>query len=356
MMPIEQIPDWEKRIARHDAFWSREVIDRPPVLLHTYRHDSGQAQLPRKSYPDVRDRWLDVEHLLRAARSTVAGFDYRGDALPVVWPNLGPDVFSAFLGCELRFGESTSWSVPLIEDWADVDRVRFSENNIYWKKINEMMDALIAEGQGCFYTGLTDLHPGGDAVAALRGPERLALDMVESPDEVRRLVSRINSIYADVLRLSFGKLASSDLPMTGIAPIVCGKRWGFVSNDFSCMISTDMFSEIFVPGIVEECRLLEASVYHLDGPGALRHLDTILDIEELDAVQWVYGPGDCCSNWIDVYRRCQSAGKGVLLCPRVDELETIIEHLRPEGTMMFIYEDLDQDETDAVIRRVSAWR
>ena len=33
LMPIERIPDWEQRIARHDACWHGEIIDRPVVMM-----------------------------------------------------------------------------------------------------------------------------------------------------------------------------------------------------------------------------------------------------------------------------------------------------------------------------------
>jgi hypothetical protein len=36
-------------------------------------------------------------------------------------------------------------------------------------------------------------------------------------------------------------------------------------------------------------RHVERTIYHLDGPGALRHLDRLLAIPELDCAQWIQG-------------------------------------------------------------------
>lgn len=33
MMPIDAISDWETRIARQDAFWQRQILDRPVVCI-----------------------------------------------------------------------------------------------------------------------------------------------------------------------------------------------------------------------------------------------------------------------------------------------------------------------------------
>ncbi len=43
-----------------------------------------------------------------------------------------------------------------------------------------------------------------------------------------------------------------------------------MSCDFSCMVSGEHFDAFAAHGIGMEVEFLEASMYHLDGPGALR--------------------------------------------------------------------------------------
>jgi len=68
---------------------------------------------------------------------------------------------------------------------------------------------------------------------------------------------------------------------------------------------------------------------------AIRHLDAILEIPELKAVQWTpgYGQpqgGDPC--WYDLYRRIKAAGKAVMPCwVRPDELKPLLDAVGPEG-------------------------
>ena len=50
------------------------------------------------------------------------------------------------------------------------------------------------------------------------------------------------------------------------------------------------------------------SIYHLDGPGEIPHLDMLLDIPRLNGIQWVAGAGkaaltDPC--WFDMYKKMQ---------------------------------------------------
>lgn len=60
-----------------------------------------------------------------------------------------------------------------------------------------------------------------------------------------------------------------------------------VENDLSLLISTDMYREFFLEELVNEINYLDYSMYHLDGEGALHHLDMILNIPKLNAVQWI---------------------------------------------------------------------
>ena len=108
MMPIEDIPDWEQRIARQDAFWARAILDRPVVCMQAPKTHPPCPELEPRAYASLRDRWMDTERVVDAAVAAAMKTDFLGDALPVAWPNLGPEVFSAFFGQELEFTEDTS--------------------------------------------------------------------------------------------------------------------------------------------------------------------------------------------------------------------------------------------------------
>mgnify|MGYP006967062828 CR=1 FL=1 len=53
---------------------------------------------------------------------------------------------------------------------------------------------------------------------------------------------------------------------------------------------------------------------HLDGPGAVRHVPTLLRLERLDCIQWIQGAGwPLPSQWLGLLRQIQAAGKAVQL-------------------------------------------
>ncbi|HOZ48479.1 MAG TPA: hypothetical protein PLO37_19860 [Candidatus Hydrogenedentes bacterium] len=355
LMPIEAVPDWPQRLARQDAFWHGAVIDRPVVVMTLPKPSASCTWPSPRDYATHRDRWMDTEGVVRHAVAFAQNTEFLGDALPMAWPNLGPEVFSAFFGMEMEYSAETSWGIPNLLDWADADALTLSKENGYWKKLLEMTDALLDAGRGLFYVGMTDYHPGGDALAAFRDPAQLNLDLLLYPDQVKRLLDRVTHLFFETFDFYYEKLVAANQPISSWPGIVSTRKWYVPSNDFSCMVSDAMFEEFFLPGIREECRHLEASIYHLDGTGALRFLDRLLEIPELNAIQWVYGAGrGRASDWLDVYKRCQAAGKGVQVGIGIDELDTMMEHLRPEGIWMSVgVENVAQ--ATYVLDRVSRW-
>lgn len=355
-MPIDNIPDYEMRIRRQDAFWHGEILDRPMLAIRAPQPAARQKPWPQKSFQTIRDRWMDAEYCADCALASVANTQYLGDALPHAEPNLGPEVFSAFFGTELEYGPDTSWSIPNLLDWKDVDKLQFSEDNFYWKKIEAITDLLLEKGRGIFYTGITDLHPGADAMVAFRDPLRMNMDMLDHPAEIQSLLSRINGVYQRVLSHYFDKLQARGQAISCWAGVVSSKRWYIPSNDFSCMISKEMFDEVFLEGIRAECRFTEASLYHLDGPNALQHLNSLLGIAELNAIQWVPGAGHGRpSDWIPLYQRIQAAGKGLQIFAAADEIDTLASALKPNGVWLETCVQ-NQAEADALLARISRWR
>ncbi len=85
-------------------------------------------------------------------------------------------------------------------------------------------------------------------------------------------------------------------------------------NDYSCMISTPMFEEFCWEDNLECCAHVDHALYHLDGPGALRHLPLLLGLERLNCIQWIQGAGQPLpSGWVPLLQRIQQSGKSVQL-------------------------------------------
>jgi hypothetical protein len=76
---------------------------------------------------------------------------------------------------------------------------------------------------------------------------------------------------------------------------------------------------------------LHYGTYHLDGPGAIKHLDFLLSIPELRLIQWVPGAGAApFREWIPLLKRIVGAGKRTIVYCAPNEMEAYVSELGPE--------------------------
>jgi hypothetical protein len=357
IMPIKNIDDWEMRLKRQDACWNCEILDRPVVCMTVWNSSYQQPDM-ELTHANMKKYWLDAEYQAERRLAGIKATKYYGDALPFTYPNLGPDFFAACFGGNLLFEEkTTSYIEPFVKDYAGLDFLRFNYQSESFKNMENLYDALIAMNDGDCYIGWPDIHPGGDCLAGLRGSEALCMDMYDYPDQVKKNVKMVTAELKKLLDFYFKKFGAYKYAVTGWPGIVSSKRWAVPSCDFAYLISTDDFKEFFLEGIREECSFTDANVFHLDGKGSLKHLDVLLEIEKLNTIQWVYGVGQGrTSDWIPVYRKVQAAGKGVQIEIGLDELDAIMQNLRPEGVFLNVGGVDDEETANAVISRVSQWR
>ncbi len=350
-------PDYEKTLARIDAFWERELIDRPVVMFGLLKPPEERVPWPESHHATAEERWTDAQYHADLALAAAQNHEFLGDTLPVTFPNLGPEIFSALYGSPIHFGDyGTSWTDPILHDWSAADQIQLDWNSPWLAKLHEMTDALLEVGRGRFIVGMTDWHPGGDCIAAFRDPQNLAFDMMEHADDVKAMLARIETDYYKIYDMFYEKLRAAGMPITTWTPLVHEGKYYLPSNDFSIMISKRMFDDVFLPGIAAECRFYDRSIYHLDGPGALRHLDALLAIPELNAIQWVFGAGnEGFHRWVDVYKKIQAAGKGIQVNCTYDELDMIMETLDPHGVYLAMSEVPDREAALDMLVKLEKW-
>ena len=302
----------QRALARNEAFWTGGLEQGPLTWITAPDILAG----PPPAEPGTEEAlWTDVDYVLDSAEYQLAHTFFAGDALPVHNPWLGPDQVAAWLGSPLTLAPrlSTSWVAPVVKDWGEQPPLAIDPQNRWWQLYLAILRASAQRGRDRWVTAYPDLHTGIDGLAALRGPERLLMDLVEKPEAVRRAMGEMTGLLKWIL----DRVEEVILPTAqGTSNWTMGwSRGRFLcigQNDVSCMISPRMFEEFCLPDTVAACRRADHTIYHLDGPGALRHLERLLAIPELDCVQWIQGAGNPPpSKWLDMLRRVQAAGKSV---------------------------------------------
>ncbi|HOG46503.1 MAG TPA: hypothetical protein PLB78_07645, partial [Anaerolineae bacterium] len=296
---------------------------------------------------DLCQRWLDPDYAVAAAEEELRLTYFGGEALPIFWPNLGPDVFAAYLGCSLELGEATTWAQPCLATWGDLARIQLRLAGPWWQATVRLLEAAGERLAGACLIGLTDLHGGGDALAALRGPQAFAFDLVDDPAEVKAAMQMVAAAWFEVYERQFAITQRWSPGTTTWLGLWSPGRWYPVSCDFGCMVSGAMFAEFFLPELLGEIAYLDHALFHLDGPGALHHLDALLAIDKLAGIQWEPGPMPrAMLPWLPALRCIQAAGKRLHITVLPHDVEPLLRALEPEGLCLSTRVDSPEEAQD----------
>jgi hypothetical protein len=311
---LEFKPDFARARATWKRFWDGELTERPILLMRVpKRTDVPPPPLPRAYRMGV----APVEDILDDIEEWAGAFHWCGEAIPGFRVTFAPDDLALLLGAELQYtgdgaaGDLTGWIEPFLKNYDQ--EIGFHPESRWCERMVSCIRALRKRFDGRLLVSWTQMQGGLDALSAIRGPEELLLDLVNRPEQVDAALRQIDKAVGEAHDFlareydvpAFGSLTRHDIYHRG--------RIDVPQCDFSCMISEDMFRRFELPSLRNECAGLDAAEYHLDGPGAIRHLEAVCEIDTIKIIQWVPGAGaPAKQDWTDLFDRIDRLGKGQL--------------------------------------------
>jgi hypothetical protein len=281
------------------------------------------------------------------------------DAMPVAPPTLGPATVAAWFGLGLDFNDKTSWATHDITAWPDdlSSILTFDPDGEYFQISLALTQALREAGKGKFITGIQEWLSPADILSAARGPEQFCMDMIDCPERITELSERLSRELLPVYERLYQMAVEAGEPASTWLNLISDGRYNVIQNDVSSLLSPSIFESFLLPYTRRECAYLDYTMYHLDGLQALKDLDMLLEIPELNAIQWGPPPQHWdWHEWIDVYKRIQAAGKGFFLpVPAKDLHELPGSGIRPEGAWLVVEGVANEAEAAAALKHVEAW-
>ena len=329
-MELSFKPNLDEALVRWRAFWNKEIIDRPCVAITAPKDGVRTAAGPPPNWlPDA-----DFDSILDRAEASMASTYYGGEAMPYFQPSFGPDQLAAFVGGKLERSDdsaTTTWSAPFEEEWEASLPLHLDHDGSAWPRMLELCRSAGERGEGKFLVSMLDLHSNLDWLAAVRGPDRLCMDIIDQPEVVHRAMTNVRELYQVVYREVYSAARMEGRGTCGWLPYFCEERYATTQCDFCLLLSPEHFRAFVLPALEEESSFLDHSVYHYDGIGALAHFDAITGISNLDGIQWVPSAGDKpLIEWMDLLKRFQAAGKNVIVRCSPEELKVFHRELKPD--------------------------
>ncbi|MBP5277714.1 MAG: methyltransferase cognate corrinoid protein [Prevotella sp.] len=346
----------EETKKRYVNWWNHKGI-----VLNMWEHFqegvTPHADIPAPPPPrDLNQNWFDPKWRAEYLDWYVAHSCLKADMLPVANTQLGPGSLAAILGGVFEGGEDTIWIHP---DPNYTDKLTFNREHPNWLLHKELLKACKKKAQGHYYVGMPDLMEGLDVLAAMKGTDKVLLDTVMQPEVLEEQMQFINNVYFQVFDELYDIIREGDeMAFCYFSSWAPGKMTK-LQSDISTMISVDDYRRFVQPFIREQCQKIDYTLYHLDGVGAIHHLPALLEVEELNAVQWTPGVGQPQGGdpkWYDLYKRILNAGKSIMACwVTLDELKPLLDNIGGDG----VHLEMDfhnEDEVEQAMRIVEEFQ
>lgn len=337
---------WEKIKEDADKWWAGE-LKRPLIQMRLtgIEPERDEPSLPYHRFTSFYDLNVPAEDIVDRWDYQLSCSRFLGDAFPTANPYFGPGVIAAMMGAELENGAETTWFYPKEEKEISDLLFEFDLDNVWFSRIKDLYKAGLERWGGLVQLAMTDLGGNLDILSSFRPSEKLLLDLYDSPDEVKRLTWDAHEKWFTYFD-EFNEILQPVNPgHTAWCTIFSTQPYYMLQSDFCYMIGPDMFDEFVKPELAATCKRLTNPFYHLDGPGQLPHLDSLLAIEELKGVQWVPGSGaKDCTQWPEVYRKIKNAGKLIQIYGDISTLDTIAEQIgTAEGIILIAAADISRE-------------
>ncbi|MFX1455480.1 MAG: hypothetical protein ACFFDB_08920 [Promethearchaeota archaeon] len=327
---------------RLEAWWNREIIDRPAIQYYYPREGGSILELRDIIFfgwklaqnPDA------IEDVISDYERRLYGVAFCGESIPSFIPYYGAGIMAAVFGVTPKFQTRTMWFskptspndiVALLED------IKLNANNPWYSRLLRVTEYAAKHSQNRYQISMTDLGGILDVLSSFLGPREIILTMKRRPDIIDTcraiLLEKTLQVYDDLQDI----INKYNDGCNSWMNVWSKKRWYPIQCDFCAMLNPIWFKRFALPDIKAQAAHMDYSIYHLDGINALNHLDDILSIPELTGIQWVPGDGKepmGHEKWYPIYKKIQAAGKNIVNTVSPSRISTMYKNFDNKGLLL----------------------
>lgn len=309
VFPLDPLPRAVEDRLRN--WWAGGAQKHPLILATTQRVN---PVIPATD--DLNRHWLDRDFIIERKLREIEATEYHGVAVPYHYVDHGSSAMAGVLGCPLVFvDQETIWANPRFESLDQVLDCPLGTASPVYAHITEITRRSVARARDHHFVAPFAMEGMSDLMAALYGGENFMMDLVERPEDVARAMGRLKEIWLRTWTEIQGLIARSGnrggIGWVGIwAP---GSTFP-LQEDVAYSISAEMFRKFLIPHIRDQIAAMDCPFFHVDGIGMIPHVDALLEIRELKAINgnqvpamnaWTSGMVSCGRS-SGPARRCRS--------------------------------------------------
>lgn len=318
----------------HEKWWRRE---NPEILVSNY--------FPVKTPYGGLDIEIPPSQMAvrkKANADAISAADVPSDTLNVQAVNFGPALLPALAGAGFEYDAHTSWSV---QAYASANLAKVSTFNprhpLLEKYIRRLEPLLENWSWDTYLPSLADYLGPLDIVAGLIGSEKLAVELYDNPEDVRRLASDAAKLLAEAIafELELHRKAGLTDGVTDTFGVWLPGKGVRLSEDFSTLVGPEQFREFFHAPDSYICENMDSVFMHVHS-GAIQCLPGFLDVRKMGAIEFGNDPnGPGLDDRIDAGRLVQQKGLPLQMTSwnirlKEEEVLKIVRALDPKGLLL----------------------
>ncbi|MEE4194252.1 MAG: hypothetical protein V2J07_03540 [Anaerolineae bacterium] len=336
---LEFAPDFPRIAQRHEAFWAHQCLDRPLLLSWM----NTKPERPTSKHLEVirePDRWLAEKY------ADMCQTQWIGDSIPHIRVDFGPVIMTMLAGLEPQFVSDTTWYHPIIhDDWSNAPDWTFDDNSTWMQLLLELLHLTAVDAAGRYAVCTPNLGGTDEVLLNYRGSGNLCMDVIDQPERIIEAVQAIHPGWEKMTALLYDTILEHDAPLIQWQHLWSNQPYTLPSSDFNALIGPRDFQKLFMFDIERRAKTVGRASFHLDGPDAARHIDTLLDCEALDVIQFTPGDGKASARtYGEMFRKVQSRGKSCLIACGKDDVFPLCDVLQPEGLAFLMFDAFSPEE------------
>jgi hypothetical protein len=323
----------QAKLDRQLAFWKRENHDRPVIGFTGTYFSTGTVELIGRDRGRVTPDDIVVERVLAHSDAEFEAWQGgTGDLFWVATPLYQFRWLAAAVGADVFVGGDSIWAEPLIQDYGDLARLEFSEDNPWVQRLWQLTDALVAHAAGRYPVAANEFMSPLSALVDLRGNTQLAFDLYDRPDEVQQGLARFTELWSAFVTRQYERIPAwhGGYPSAQRFIWAPGRIVEF-SEDPVFMFSPRFHQEIVMPSHRQVVQQVEFPYIHLHS-SQLHTLDRLLGMDGLPAIELTPDYGASIADLIPIIAEIQTH-KPVIVHAFLSaaEIEMIVDRVPPQG-------------------------
>ncbi|MFI3214076.1 MAG: trimethylamine corrinoid protein 2 [Eubacteriales bacterium] len=306
--------NWEETQEKWRNYWNRQNTGRP--LMRVVAEKEEKIPMPAEFIPtDPTDKNTNAEKIVGSYRNFCENHEFLGESFPNLSVDFGPGSVAAYLGSDIIFNEDTVWFTEVLDDLESAAPLVFNPENKWFTQHIELVKKCKELAGDDFFVCIPDLMENIDVLVSLRGAQDMIFEMVDDPEIVEERIGQVSDVYFEYYDRFYEIVKAKDNSSAYTVFQIWGDgRVAKLQCDFSALMAPQDYYDFIQKPLREQAKKLDKVLYHLDGPDAIKHLDAIMEIEEIDALQWTsgdHGPDGLLEDWYIIYDKAYKAGKSL---------------------------------------------